>query len=300
MAQGNVHFLVGSPRSGTTILGEILGRHPDIGQWYEPYFIWDRDYADLEDDFRDQSHATSDLTQHIRREFAAVKKALSVSMVIDKTPEHAFRIAYLRAVFPHAKFVHICRDGRDVVVSMEKLANRRAEIVKKRNFIDLFRVAGAMLKRQPTLRAKWLALSYELRTTASLNPFRYLNKSKWKGKVGWGPRFPGWQEHAESQSKLAFHAKQWSECERYIEAGLAEVPADQQYHLSYEDLVSHPAEQVANILSFLEVRDDVATEIVADIRTSSLKTHKNLNSSQLSEIENSAGDMLEARNYTSS
>jgi hypothetical protein len=39
---GSFVFIVGSPRSGTTIFGELLDKHPQLSQWYEPYFVWDR------------------------------------------------------------------------------------------------------------------------------------------------------------------------------------------------------------------------------------------------------------------
>lgn len=38
----------------------------------------------------------------------------------DKTPRNVFEISWLAEAFPHAKFVHIIRDGRDVAASVVK------------------------------------------------------------------------------------------------------------------------------------------------------------------------------------
>ena len=51
-------FIVGSPRSGTTILGELLDRHQHISQWYEPYFVWDHFFRTAPDDERTEAEAT--------------------------------------------------------------------------------------------------------------------------------------------------------------------------------------------------------------------------------------------------
>jgi len=34
-------FIIGSPRSGTTILENILHCHPHIAELYEPYYLWE-------------------------------------------------------------------------------------------------------------------------------------------------------------------------------------------------------------------------------------------------------------------
>lgn len=43
----------------------------------------------------------------------------------DKTPDYGLCMAMLQRVWPHAKFVHIYRDGRDVAISMSKVLSFR-------------------------------------------------------------------------------------------------------------------------------------------------------------------------------
>ncbi len=58
--------IVGPPRSGTSVMGRILGLHPDVGTWIEPYFVWDRDFRNAEDDCRTQEDATPRVRDRIR------------------------------------------------------------------------------------------------------------------------------------------------------------------------------------------------------------------------------------------
>jgi hypothetical protein len=159
-------------------------------------------------------------------------------VVVDKSPEHSFNIPIVYATFPEAKFIHILRDGRDVVLSISKEWRKRCEIVKQRNAIDLLRTARAMLARQPYWAFRVLAVAYEMRTNFSLTPSRFFNKAKWQGLAGWGPRFRGWKEALGRESLIRFHALQWLACVNQIEEDLPAIPAPQVLEVRYEDLVS--------------------------------------------------------------
>lgn len=156
MATSSVHadadiapfFIVGCPRSGTTLLQRMLNAHPDVAVAPETFFVrrfWsNRDrYGDLTDDahldslvddivassafeemgldaedFRARARAFSDQMGGV---FGALLdqfgEARGASVVGEKTPNHVLHIAILHRWFPEAQFVHLVRDPRGVVNS---------------------------------------------------------------------------------------------------------------------------------------------------------------------------------------
>ena len=100
-------FIVGSPRSGTTILGELLDKHHHISQWYEPYFVWDRFFRTAPDDERTEADASLQVKKWIYRNFASYKTRKKCSVLIDKSPRNSLKIPFILKIFPQAKFIHL-------------------------------------------------------------------------------------------------------------------------------------------------------------------------------------------------
>lgn len=250
-------FIVGSPRSGTTVLGEILGRHSQVANWYEPYFIWNRYSGNRGDDVRRAEDITPAARRYIRREFEYYRTKSRARIVIDKSPEHCFQIPMVETVFPEARWIHIIRDGRDVTLSISREWEKRRAIVENRSFRRFLPVFMDMMRVQPFWRNRLQAIWFELLQNASLNPYTYLNKSKWGGKPGWGPRFPGWREKLNSMPLLAFNALQWR---RSVECVLEELPSlvkeSERMEVRYESLIEHSEQELSRICSFLGIDYD--------------------------------------------
>lgn len=139
-------FLVGCPRSGTTLLQQMLDAHPAIAVAPETHFIrrfWLRrsrypmdttqQVTQLVDDIIAQpeflemgldphhyrSYAIrlrdhSDLLRLLLSQFAARQ---GKQIVGEKTPNHLLYMNVLNELFPDARFVHLVRDPRAVVNS---------------------------------------------------------------------------------------------------------------------------------------------------------------------------------------
>ena len=126
-AQASI-FIIGCGRSGTTLLGELIGAHPAVRYLYEPYDLWAAiepatDFLQLYS--RGEHHClldTNSVTATARRRFRRLMSALSGSTLVEKNPINALRIGYLETVAPGARFVHIVRDGVEVARSIEKVA----------------------------------------------------------------------------------------------------------------------------------------------------------------------------------
>jgi hypothetical protein len=133
-------FFIGShPKSGSTWLQVMLNAHPDINCAGEAHFI-DHFWPLLRDAMqRHSAHITLKNTTifnelppfprfyegHFRylltsaivmllMQSAGVRTARVIG---EKTPDNVLHFARLSALFPHAKFLHVLRDGRDCAVS---------------------------------------------------------------------------------------------------------------------------------------------------------------------------------------
>lgn len=154
-------LIVGNPRSGTTLLRLMINNHgnivvpPECGfamWWHAKYRDWcmestlDRQLLDqfIQDLSTSRKIETWNLDFLALREF--VRSALPssyaelVSCVYvffgnslgkvfhrwgDKNNFHTRCIDSLHALFPHARFIHIVRDGRDVACSYRDVASMR-------------------------------------------------------------------------------------------------------------------------------------------------------------------------------
>lgn len=128
-------FIVGSPRSGTSILALSLAKHPDFWTSAESDFLWL--LFGKEDRFKSAYNRIQG--RAAERKSWLIKNDVSISEFgayigqginqlylsksggrrwIDSTPTYTMMIETLMILFPEAKFIHIVRDGRAVVNSM--------------------------------------------------------------------------------------------------------------------------------------------------------------------------------------
>lgn len=114
-------FILGTGRSGTTILGIVLSMHKDVGFLNEPKAVWAgiRSDEDLIGNYnRNQARyrlyetdASAADRQGAERVFGAYLRLGLVTRLVEKYPEMIFRTAYLRAIFPDAQFLFLSRSG---------------------------------------------------------------------------------------------------------------------------------------------------------------------------------------------
>ena len=113
----NIALIMGCARSGTSILGELIGSHPDVRYKHEAHSIWNKAGLGENDSHRLlASHANDKIKRKIRRRFEYAKG--QAEFLAEKCPRSVLRVPFIRDVFPEAKLVHIYRDGRDVACSL--------------------------------------------------------------------------------------------------------------------------------------------------------------------------------------
>lgn len=244
-------FIIGSPRSGTTVLGNILNCHKQIAEWYEPYYMWAFFLGTHEDDVWEPAFLTPRARRGIIREYHSFQKKSGKELIVEKTPGHAFHVRLISEIFPDAKWIHLLRDGRDATLSIHREWNKRANMVNDQNYHQLLSTVRNMLIRQPYLKYRLMALFHEFMTIQSVNPRMYLNKAKWKGQPYWGPRFKGWESFIAAHSHLEFNAMQWVKSVEAAQSGLTQIAAENRMEIRYENLLADPEDVLNSILEYL-------------------------------------------------
>jgi len=252
-------FIIGSPRSGTTILGEILDKHNEISQWYEPYFVWDRSFRNCPDDERTAEEATPRIVKQVCKDFLRYKKMTGSKIIVDKSPRNSLKIPFIMKIFPQARFIHILRDGRDVTLSINKKWRFLKGITddSKTSKISYYRTAFEItlewLNKQPFYVDKMRAFWFETHGHM-VDKSKHLNKMRWNGNVGWGPRFKGWQDVFSQSSLLQFNAHQWLKCIERIQKNWDEIAVEKKMEIRYEELISYGGKIITEILKFLDMK----------------------------------------------
>ncbi len=131
-------FLVGSPRSGTTILQSLLAAHPEVISFPESkffhYLLYEKFAAKLpsrmEAFFNDEINRPEllqgfDDSQSVEAKvswFVGVLDGLAAEenkrIWVEKTPEHIYFIEDIERFLPDVKFIHILRNSMDCIASM--------------------------------------------------------------------------------------------------------------------------------------------------------------------------------------
>ena len=291
-----VCFIVGSHRSGTTFLAEVLGRHPRIAQFHEPYFVWDRHIGPGEDEARTEAQATPEVQRYVAAEFGRFLEKSGAAVLVEKNPINSYRIPFVTRIFPEARWVHLLRDGRDVVFSMRHAWNRRSQVVESGNPWRMALLAYGMLRRYPFWRNRFQALRFELTNNLSLRPRRYLNKAQWKGRAAWGPRFPGWEEVIDRVPVLEFNALQWRRTVEAAREGLTSIPSDRQIEVRYEDLTRDPETELRRIFELVDL--DPRPGLAADARDRSVgQWREGFDAAEKAMLGETIGDYLVALGY---
>lgn len=122
-------FIIGCGRSGTTLLGQLIGKHPRVKYVCEPYDLWaavhpTTDFLQLYK--HGEHHCMLDsrsVTGETRIRFQRLMSPPRGFTLVEKSPVNALRLGFLDAIAPSARFVHIVRDGAQVVRSIERKAS---------------------------------------------------------------------------------------------------------------------------------------------------------------------------------
>jgi hypothetical protein len=125
-------FMLGCPRSGTTVAVDLFARHPDVANLSEAQEIWDpRGHLDPEADHHwTAADVKPEDARRLHTRFEFHRRLHRKARFVNKNPRSSVRIDYIRAVFPDAVFLHVLRDGRAVAHSI--LREMRRDSLRQR------------------------------------------------------------------------------------------------------------------------------------------------------------------------
>jgi hypothetical protein len=208
-------FIIGAPRSGTSMLYAILRSSPQLAHWPgEAHEVWEADHHPAlrgwDSNVLTAADAADPAAARIKRSFFLVTG--TKRRLVDKTPRNALRVSFIDALFPDALYVFLQRDGRDNINSL----------------INAWRTPRYRTYRLP-----------EPHSIPGVDP------DWWKFTL-----YPGWRQDREGPLEVVC-AKQWMLSYEHSLDGLHQVPERRRLSVKYEQLVEAPEDEVGRIMAFL-------------------------------------------------
>ena len=162
-------FIVGAPRSGTTLLRAMLSRHPRVGLSDETYYLYTvyqrcRAFGDLANPANRkaliESYTGTQRVQQLGIDLSRLRDRLMAegtsypaffatllqcyaeaqgkTRAGEKTPAHARYVNTLLEWYPNARVIHLVRDARDVCASLSNMPwGRKAAMANAKLWADL-------------------------------------------------------------------------------------------------------------------------------------------------------------------
>ena len=209
-------FVLGCPRSGTSLLFRLLGRHPDLRSLGgEGHVLWNTYQHPRLKGWSSDRAIAADVSEAERRfMFRSISALAGTRRFLEKTPKNMLRIPYLEELFPDSRYLVLKRDGRAVVNSL---------------------IEGWEVRQSPV---------YRLPEPLELEEYR--------GRLWSFVLPPGWRTWAKT-SIAQVAAFQYASSYDIALGDLAGVPPERVVELGFEDLLGRPLEETARVLDALEL-----------------------------------------------
>lgn len=218
-------FIIGAPRSGTSMLYAILRRSAELTNWPgEAHEVWEADFHPALRGWSSNALEAVDADgpegERIKRSFLLVTGGRK--RLIDKTPRNALRVGFIDRLFPDARYVFLVRDGRDNINSL----------------INAWRTPRYRTYRLP-----------EPHRIPGVDP------DWWKFTL-----YPGWRADVEGPLEVVC-ARQWKASYDAAASAFEAIP-ERVHEVRYETFVDDPVAGTQAICAFLDIPfgDEVAAK----------------------------------------
>lgn len=279
----NSIIILGAARSGTKILRDCLGAANDVAAIpYDVGYVWRYGNESLEHDELLPSDCSKKISHFINTtltKFADKNHGSSgYDFILEKSVPNVLRPEFVHAVSPNAKFIHIVRNGYQVVESAMRNWQRRSDrgyYFDKLRYVPL-QVYPYMLK--------------ELSKRLSVGNHKSSIKT-------WGPIYDGMQTDADMLPLIDVCIKQWVMCETVCRYQLSQLSADLVYDIKYEDLLKNE-EYLLDACEFAGIKDkDSIVRFYRENFNANKTNRSSLSSDEVTKIEFEAGDLLGELGY---
>ena len=225
--------LIGAARSGTKILRDALATALDVPQVpYDVGYVWRHGNEGRDDDALSPSDVRP-RTRRLARRFLV--RYADEGHVIEKTVGNTLRVGYVAEIVPRARFVHVIRDGVDVVDSSRIQWQTPPDAGYLREKVRHF-----PLRLAPTYGRKFVAGAVRDRLRGSAHAGT------------WGPRYPGIDDDLARDGLLVVTARQWRSSVEAARGALAAV-SQPSVEVRYENLVSDPRAVLGEIAAAFDM-----------------------------------------------
>jgi hypothetical protein len=171
-------LLCGHPRSGTTLLEQVLDSHSDIISAEETKMMHDDAYLPLIRDFPEGTSILQALDSvplttirrarenYFRCLELFLRRQIGSKLLVDKNPSLNLMIPIVVRVFPETKFLIALRDPRDTIVSCFMLAAPLTPIssayLSLEGTVNQYaNVMGFWQEMMPRMAGRWMHVRYE-------------------------------------------------------------------------------------------------------------------------------------------
>ena len=174
-------FIVGMPRSGTTLVEQILSSHPNVFGGDELNYIPDLVKKYLKNDLN-LLNTDSEILRQISNEYIDRLKKLSSDSkkITDKLPMNFKWIGLIKIILPNSKIVHCTRDSRDICLSIFKnffTSNKMNFAYDIEEICEYYNLYSNMMKYWQTLLPNFIYdINYEKLVKKPKDQIKYLLK----------------------------------------------------------------------------------------------------------------------------
>jgi len=252
-------FILGAGRSGTNLLTFAFDREsPDFANLGENRYVWTYKQAERRSDQRRADEMTPQTRDYLHRYFAMRAERLGpqARVLLDKTPSNAFRIPFISAVFPEAKFIHIVRDGRDNLLSRSRQwkaqepeeaasANPMSTVSGKLRYFNSRLAALRLLLHERSLPPERIPALLREVLCRNILPLMTGRKALY------GERVPGLEQILTIEGTDAAAAVQWRESVLHGRKYGKVLGTDRYLELRYESFLESPIHEWHRVVRFL-------------------------------------------------